>query len=176
MNIEEVHFKIKYKYGLSGKDLSTLVKQNSSLKYDNTRLSLFSKKTFMTQNDLNVFCIVEESYNKLKSKLQNYHKEVIKSEITDEDIYLTYSLDIKKLFDFDNMYVPSLYNRVLADLINEGMANYKLVRVKSNYTGWRKKSRLQNKISAQLMWAYSKNHLLDDRLDKIIINTLEEQT
>jgi hypothetical protein len=35
--------------------------------------------------------------------------------------------------------------------------------------GWRKKSRLQNKISAQLMWAYSKNHLLDDRLDKIIV-------
>jgi hypothetical protein len=176
MNIEELHFKIKYKYGLSGKDLSKLVKQHSRLKYDNTRLSLFSKKTYMTQNDLTVFCIVEESYNQLKSKLQNYHKEVRKSEITNEVLYLTYNLDIKKLFDFDNMYVPSLYNRVLADLINEGMGNYRLVRVRSNYTGWRKKSRLQNKISSQLMWAYSKNHLLDDRLDKIIINTLEEQT
>jgi hypothetical protein len=55
----------------------------------------------MTQNDLSVFCIVEESYNQLKIKLQNYHKEVIKSEITDEVLYLTYSLDIKKLFDFD---------------------------------------------------------------------------
>jgi len=176
MNIEELHFKIKYKYGLSGKDLSKLVKQHSRLKYDNTRLSLFSKKTYMTQNDLTVFSIVEESYNQLKSKLQNYHKEVKKSEITNEVLYLTYNLDIKKLFDFDNMYVPSLYNRVLADLINEGMGNYRLVRVRSNYTGWRKKSRLQNKISSQLMWAYSKNHLLDDRLDKIIINTLEEQT
>jgi hypothetical protein len=37
-----------------------------------------------------------------------------KSEITNEVLYLTYNLDIKKLFDFDNMYVPSLYNRVLA--------------------------------------------------------------
>jgi hypothetical protein len=96
--------------------------------------------------------LVDGVYFPLMLRILSLQTQTRKSEITNEVLYLTYNLDIKKLFDFDNMYVPSLYNRVLADLINEGMANYKLVRVKSNYTGWRKKSRLQNKISSQFMW------------------------